>query len=41
MVLSSAIADLMPPNTLAALGRHVLKDIDEPQLVYGLRGISA
>jgi adenylate cyclase len=41
LVLSSAIADLMPANTLAPLGRHRLKDIDEPQLVFGLRGISA
>jgi adenylate cyclase len=41
LVLSSAIADLMPSNTLAPLGRHRLKDIDEPQLVFGLRGVSA
>ena len=41
LVLSSAIADLMPGNSLAPLGRHRLKDIDEPQLVYGLRGVSA
>jgi adenylate cyclase len=41
LVLSSAIADLMPSHTLAPLGHHRLKDIDEPQLVWGLRGVSA
>jgi adenylate cyclase len=41
LVLSSAIADLMPANTLAPLGCHRLKDIDEPQLVFGLQGVSA
>ena len=41
MVLSSAIAALMPDNALAPLGRYALKDIDEPQQVYGLRGVSA
>ena len=41
IILSAAIAALMPENTLALLGRYMLKDIDEPQQVYGLRGISA
>jgi adenylate cyclase len=41
MIVSAAIAALMPANALAPLGRYALKDIDEPQLVYGLRGVSA
>ncbi len=41
MILSSAIAALMPENAMAPLGRYRLKDIDEPQQVYGLRGVSA
>lgn len=41
MIVSAAIAELMPPNVLAPLGSHTLKDIDEPQQVYGLRGVSA
>jgi adenylate cyclase len=41
LIVSAAVAGLMPPNTVAPLGRYELKDIDEPQLVYGLRGISA
>ena len=41
MIVLAAIAELMPKEALAPLGRHALKDIDEPQLVYGLRGVSA
>jgi adenylate cyclase len=41
MIVSAAIAELMPKEALAPLGRYELKDIDEPQLVYGLRGVSA
>jgi adenylate cyclase len=36
VVLSSAVASLLPPEEVAALGRHILKDIDEPQTVYTL-----
>jgi adenylate cyclase len=41
MLVSAAIAELMPKEALAPLGRHELKDIDEPQAVFGLRGVSA
>jgi adenylate cyclase len=41
MILSAPIAAVMPENTVVPLGCHVLKDIDEPQEVYGLRGVSA
>jgi adenylate cyclase len=41
LIVSQAIAELMPQEALAPLGRHVLKDIDEPQPVFGLRGVSA
>ena len=41
MILSSAIAALMPEHALAPLGQFMLKDVDEPQQVYGLRGVSA
>jgi adenylate cyclase len=36
IVLSSDIAALLPKEQLVPLGRHALKDIDEPQAVYGL-----
>jgi adenylate cyclase len=41
LIVSSAIAALMPEGALAPLGHFTLKDIDEPQPVYGLRGVSA
>jgi hypothetical protein len=41
MIVSAAIAELMPKEGLAPLGRYTLKDIDEPQLVFGVRGVSA
>jgi adenylate cyclase len=39
IVLSSQIAELLPPDQLVPLGRHALKDIDEPQAVFGLAAI--
>jgi adenylate cyclase len=37
VLLSSAIAELLPARELAPLGAHGLKDIDEAQPIYGLR----
>ena len=37
IILSSALAALLPQQEVVPLGRHVLKDIDEPQPVYSLR----
>ena len=34
--LSSALAALLPEREVVPLGRHALKDIDEPQPIYGL-----
>ena len=36
IVLSSALASLLPERDVVLLGRHALKDIDEPQPIYGL-----
>lgn len=36
VVLSSAVASLLPANELTSLGRHALKGIDEPQEVFAL-----
>jgi adenylate cyclase len=36
IVLSSALAALLPERDVVLLGRHALKDIDEPQPIYGL-----
>jgi adenylate cyclase len=36
IVLSSALAALLPERDVVPLGRHALKDIDEPQPIYGL-----
>jgi adenylate cyclase len=36
IVLSSEIAALLPPDQVVPLGRHMLKDVDEPQAVFGL-----
>lgn len=36
IILSAAMAALLPEGETAALGRHALKDIDEPQAVYRL-----
>jgi adenylate cyclase len=41
VILSKAVAALVPDNAVALLGSHMLKDIDAPQPVYGLRGVSA
>jgi len=38
VVLSSAIANLLPDSDTVPLGWHMLKDVDQPQAVYGLRG---
>jgi adenylate cyclase len=37
IVLSAALAALLPDGDAVPLGRHALKDIDEPQAVFGLR----
>ena len=37
VVLSAAMAGLLGDGELQPLGRHALKDIDEPQAVFGLR----
>ena len=37
VVLSSQLAVLLPPDAVEPLGRHMLKDIDEPQAIFGLR----
>ncbi len=36
IVLSQAIAELLPRDAVQPLGRHTLKDIDQPQMVYRL-----
>jgi adenylate cyclase len=40
IVLSSQIAELLSSDQLVPLGRHALKDIDEPQAVFGLASLS-
>jgi len=37
VILSAAMAGLLPDGEVQLLGRHELKDIDEPQAIYGLR----
>ena len=37
VILSSAMAGLLSGAETQPLGRHTLKDIDEPQVIYGLR----
>ena len=37
IVLSSAIAELLPEKEAVPIGHHPLKDIDQPQAVFGLR----
>jgi len=39
VLLSSAMAELLPDAELEPLGDHPLKDIDRPVKVFGLRGI--
>jgi len=41
VVLSAAMARLLPEGEIQLLGRHELKDIDEAQAIYGLRTASA
>jgi adenylate cyclase len=36
IVLSHAVAALLPPDATVPIGSHLLKDVDEPQQVYGL-----
>jgi adenylate cyclase len=38
VLLSAAMAALLPDTDLEPLGDHTLKDIDHPQSVFGLRG---
>jgi adenylate cyclase len=40
IVLSSAMAALLPATDTVPLGMHTLKDIDRPQAVFGLKGPS-
>jgi adenylate cyclase len=37
VLLSPAIAELLPPHQVEPLGHHAMKDIDSPQAIYGLR----
>jgi adenylate cyclase len=37
VVISAALAALLPPDEVESLGPHALKDIDQPQQVFGLR----
>lgn len=37
VILSKALATLVPERDTVALGRHALKDIDEAQAIFGLR----
>lgn len=39
IVLSQAVADLLPGSAVESLGPHSLKDIDQPQMVYRLRDL--
>lgn len=41
VVLSQAVADLLPAATVEPLGRHTLKDIEQPQMVFGLKDLPA
>lgn len=36
IILSQALAALLPAHDVAPLGRHALKDVDQPQPIYGL-----
>lgn len=38
VLLSAAMAGLLPAREIEPLGEHIMKDIDRPQPVYGLRG---
>ncbi|MGZ5911650.1 MAG: adenylate/guanylate cyclase domain-containing protein [Reyranella sp.] len=40
IVVSHALAALLPERDVVPLGRHLLKDIDEPQPVYSLSNVS-
>src|SRR5216684_350128 len=40
IVVSQALAALLPEREVVLLGRHLLKDIDEPQPVYSLSNVS-
>jgi adenylate cyclase len=37
VLLSSTMADLLPGHEIESLGAHAMKDIDQPQEIYGLR----
>jgi adenylate cyclase len=37
VLLSSALAELLPAGEIELLGQHAMKDIDVPQRIYGLR----
>lgn len=41
VVLSKAVADLLPTGAVEPLGLHPLKDIDRPQPIYGLSAAQA
>jgi adenylate cyclase len=40
IVVSQALAALLPERDVVLLGHHLLKDIDEPQPVYSLSNVS-
>ena len=40
IVVSHALSALLPERDVVPLGRHLLKDIDEPQPVYSLSNVS-
>jgi adenylate cyclase len=40
VVLSQAIATLLPADETVPLGRHAVKDLDQPQAVFGIKGPS-
>ena len=38
VLLSAALAELLPQKDIESLGLHVLKDVGQPQAIFGLRG---
>jgi adenylate cyclase len=41
VLLSSAMAALLPAREIEPLGNHTLKDLDQPQAVFALPSVSA
>ena len=40
VIVSADLAALLPDGEVIPLGRHALKDIDQPQAAYGLQGLN-